>query len=169
MRPLRIILLAAGLLASIPAPAQTTYRWTDKATGQTVFSDRPPPSNVAATVQEETTGHAGEGELPFALRTAASKYPVTLYTADNCLDACRQARELLAGRGIPFSERALKTEGDFAEARNRLGPETPVPSLSVGQQLAKGFDAPSWNGLLDLAGYPRTAPYGARILPATAP
>ena len=43
MNRLHIILLAAALTASPLAGAQTTYRWVDQKTGQTVFSDQPPP------------------------------------------------------------------------------------------------------------------------------
>jgi hypothetical protein len=37
-----------------------------------------------------------------------------------------------------------------------------VPALKVGKQSFRGFEAAAWNNLLDLAGYPKTAPYGSK-------
>ena len=100
--------------------------------------------------------------MPYATRQAAEKFPVTLYTAANCMEACKQARELLNGRGIPFSEKMLKSEEEIAELTKKLGSEAATPSIFVGQQSFKGFEAGTWNNLLDLAGYPKSAPYGAK-------
>ena len=33
--------------------------------------------------------------------------------------------------------------------------------LTVGKTLLSGFEAGQWNSELDIAGYPKTAPYGA--------
>ena len=44
MTALRLILLALSLSLSTMALAQNTYRWVDKNTGQTVYSDHPPPA-----------------------------------------------------------------------------------------------------------------------------
>ena len=43
-----------------------------------------------------------------------------------------------------------------------MGNETFVPGLKVGSQTFPGFEAGSWNNLLDLAGYPTSAPYGSK-------
>lgn len=37
-----------------------------------------------------------------------------------------------------------------------------VPSLKVGRQSVKGFTPESFNNMLDLAGYPASAPYGVK-------
>jgi glutaredoxin len=100
--------------------------------------------------------------MPYATRQAAEKFPVTLYTAANCVDACKQARDLLNGRGVPFSEKMLNSEQEIAELSKRLGGEAATPSIFVGQQSFKGFESGAWNNLLDLAGYPKSAPYGAK-------
>ena len=34
--------------------------------------------------------------------------------------------------------------------------------MSVGQQTVSGLETGAWNNLLDLAGYPKTAPYGSQ-------
>jgi glutaredoxin len=154
-------LITAAFLATAVG-AQTTYRWVDKTTGQTIFSDQPPPPgarNVATTTRDE---RADDSPLPYATRIAVEKFPVTLYTAANCADACRTARELLNGRGVPFTEILLKSPEDIDQLSKKMGGDPSVPSLSVGQQNFKGFEAGSWNNLLDLAGYPASAPYGSK-------
>ena len=37
-----------------------------------------------------------------------------------------------------------------------------VPALKVGNQRVRGFEAGAYDNLLDLAGYPKTAPYGSK-------
>ncbi|MEF8770734.1 MAG: glutaredoxin family protein [Candidatus Accumulibacter phosphatis] len=92
----------------------------------------------------------------------SQKFPVTLYTTATCVEECKQARDMLNRRGIPFSEKMLKSNEESAELSKILGSEAAVPSLIVGQQTFKGLDYGAWNNLLDLAGYPKSAPYGAR-------
>ena len=41
-----LVLFITFSFATSLASAQTTYRWVDKTTGQTVFSDHPPPPGV---------------------------------------------------------------------------------------------------------------------------
>ena len=162
-RPLfRLALLNAALLAATLASAQTTYRWVDQDTGKTVFSDLPPPRGAKQVVKQTGAPPVEDQQLPYATRQAAEKFPVTLYTTANCVEACQQARSLLNGRGVPFAEKMLKSDAELAELAKILGSEAGVPSLAVGQQSVRGLADDAWNNLLDLAGYPRTAPYGAR-------
>ena len=162
------VLLGIALTAS--ASAQTTYRWIDRTTGQTVYSDQPPPPGVRYTTQGSTreteTSEAMASDAPsspsYAVRQAAAKYPVVLYTAAHCTEPCQQARSLLNGRGVPFSEKLLTSPEEAAEIARQMGNETFVPGLKVGSQTFPGFEAGSWNNLLDLAGYPKTAPYGSK-------
>ena len=163
MSMLRPIILATVVLTASLAGAQTTtYRWIDKATGQTVYSDQPPPPGATQVVTKAGPERADGQQLPYATRQAAEKFPVTLYTAASCTDPCKLARDLLNGRGVPFSEKMLKTDEDTAELAKKLGSEASVPSLFVGQQSFKGIESAAWNNLLDLAGYPKSAPYGAK-------
>lgn len=162
MLTVRFVLLIAALIGSSLASAQTTYRWIDKTTGQTVFSDQPPPAGAKQVFKQSGKETGDKPQLPYAIRQAAEKFPVTLYTTANCAEACKQARDLLNGRGIPFAERMLKTEEDSAELTKKLGSEAAIPSLFVGQQGLKGIEPTAWNNLLDLAGYPQTAPYGTK-------
>lgn len=146
MRTLFIALLA---IATTAASAQT-YRWTDSG-GRTVISDSAPPGKPKNVVKsdDKATGN----NLPFATQRAMAAFPVTLYTAPDCADNCKQARELLTSRGVPFTEKLLQNDADFAELKQLVG-DAFVPSLKVGNQRQRGFEAGAYNNLLDLAGYP---------------
>jgi glutaredoxin len=161
MTALRPVLLCAALLATA-ADAQTTYRWIDPATRQTVYSDQAPPSGARQVIRMGAEARGDDPQLPYATRQAAEKFPVTLYTAANCIDPCKQARDLLNGRGTPFTETLLKNEDELLELSRKLGSDAAVPSLFVGKQRLIGFESGAWNSLLDLAGYPKSAPYGAK-------
>lgn len=170
LRPLFCVIFSLALLASA-AHAQTTYRWLDPATGRIVISDMPPPMGVKQVIRQDDkksdkanddTSGGNKQSLPYAARQAAEKFPVTLYTAANCIEGCRQARELLNNRGVPFTERMMQGQEEIAELTKRLGGEATVPSLSVGPQYLKGFEASTWQNLLDLAGYPKSPAYGAK-------
>jgi glutaredoxin len=162
MPKLRLVILSAALLTTSLAVAQNTYRWVDKDTGQTIFSDQPPPPGAKHVVTITAGERIDEQQLPYATRQAAEKFPVTLYTTATCVDECKQARDMLNRRGIPFLEKMLKSNEESAELSKILGSEAAVPSLIVGQQTFKGLDSGAWSNLLDLAGYPKSAPYGAR-------
>ena len=155
MRRLFLLCLA---LACLQAEAQT-YRWTDSA-GRTVISDTPPPGQAKTVVK---TGEAAEGgdTLPFATKRAMEAFPVTLYTSADCVNDCKQARDLMNARGVPFTEKMLQKQEDIDELKQLVG-DTFVPTLKVGKQTQRGFDSAAYNNLLDLAGYPKTAPYGSK-------
>lgn len=170
---LSVLAVLLGVVLTTPAAAQTTYRWIDKASGQTVYSDQPPPPGVRYSTQGRTsTGEASDeasttapsspSSPSYAVRQAAAKYPVVLYTAAHCTDPCQQARTLLNGRGVPFAERMLGTPKDIEDFTKRFGDAAGIPSMSVGQQTVSGLETGAWNNLLDLAGYPKTAPYGSK-------
>jgi Domain of unknown function (DUF4124) len=154
--------LTAMLMSSSLVAAQTTYRWVDPVTGQTVISDQAPPQNAKQVVMRKGPEASGEAQLPFATRQAAEKFPVTLYTSADCIAECKLGRDLLNGRGIPFTETMLKTPQELAELSKQLGSDARVPSIGVGRQYFRGYEIGAWNNLLDLAGYPKTAPYGAK-------
>lgn len=155
---MRRLLITGLILASTCAFGQT-YRWVD-ASGRTVFSDTPPPGKAKNVAKSEAADSSGDN-LPFATKLAMEKFPVTLYTAADCTTDCKQARELLNSRGVPFTEKPLQKKEEFDELSALVG-DAFVPSLKVGKQSARGFSASSFNNLLDLAGYPKTAPYGAK-------
>ena len=149
-------LLFLLLLVMQPALAGNLYRWVDDA-GKVHYGDT--PANDARKVQEKkfdapATPVSGDDALSFEMRRAKQRFPVTLYVADNCKEACQQARDFLKKRDIPFAEKDLKTKEDIAAFKKESGSNT-VPTLSVGTNWLKGFLAQDWQDELDAAGYPK--------------
>ena len=158
---LLVLLVAAAGLASPSSQAQQVYRIVGP-DGKVTFSDQPPPSasNAKVTAASGSAGGASAAGLPFELRQVASKYPVTLYTGDNC-GPCGAARAMLSSRGIPFSEKTVTTAED-TQALKRLSGDSSIPFLTIGSQQLKGFSDAEWTQFLNAAGYPTTS-----ILPPT--
>lgn len=110
---------------------------------------------VDAPAVAPTRGASGEdrfANFPFALRQAATRHPVTLYTSNGC-QPCNRGRQMLVGRGVPFEEKTISNEDD-AEAFSKLGGGTQVPYLTVGSQAVSGYSESEWTRLLNNAGYP---------------
>lgn len=162
MKVLSILIFAAAILP-FAAGAQTTYRWQDPASGQTIFSDQPPPPGARGIEKKTAPGGSDDPQQPYATRVAAEKFPVTLFTAADCGDACASGRKLLNGRGVPFQEKLVQGGSPAMDELKKItGGDALVPVLLVGRQHFRGYDAASWNSLLDLAGYPRTAAFGSK-------
>lgn len=164
--------LALALL-TLAAPVAAQYKVVD-ANGSVTYTDRPPTGgNVKVTEVRRgapAAADSGLGALPADLRQVVQRYPVVLYTANECAP-CVTGRALLTQRGIPFTERKLVTEDDLTTMERALGWRT-VPSLTIGSQPLRGFSSDEWPAFLDAAGYPRESrlprgwtPPGA--LPAT--
>lgn len=158
--PARFLLPALALAAAcamLPSQAQTTvYRWVDK-DGKVHFTDTPPPKDArGATEKRMGGGYVDEGQMPYATRIAAQRHPVTLYTSTDCGELCRQGRELLSRRGVPFAEKNAQANPADAEALQKLAGGLQVPVLRVGDSTLKGFSEDSWQAALDQAGYART-------------
>lgn len=152
-----LVIALALLVAAGGASAQRIYKWTDEQ-GRPQFSDRPPPPGVQAEEQRVFSGRA-EQVPSFSIRAVAANFPVALYTAEGCGAPCDNARQLLATRGIPFTEHSVEgTEEGLETYRQIFGSPETVPAATVGRQILKGFSEESWHTLLDQAGYPRTAP-----------
>ena len=120
--PPKVLSLSLMLaLLSVGAHAQTVYRIVGP-DGKVTFSDRAP--DTAAKPAQTTAGTpsgssaAGAG-LPFELGKVAARFPVTLYTGQNCAP-CDTARRMLEARGVPFSERTINTSEDL-QALTKLG------------------------------------------------
>ena len=176
---MRYLLMLCLALASASVVAET-YRWVDPA-GRTVISDTPPPGRMHS-VSKAGAGAADDDGLPFAVKRAAENFPVTLYTSADCTTQCKDGRDLLNSRGVPFAEKMLQSQDarnllnvrgvpfnekmmqkpeDIDELKQLVG-DAFVPALKVGKQSFRGFEAGAWNNLLDLAGYPKSAPYGSK-------
>lgn len=149
---MRAILLLVLLASAVQAQ---TYRWVDKE-GKVHYGDRPPAA-AAGQAQERRLGTpAADKTLPFGMQQAVANFPVTLYVTADCAEGCKEGREYLKARGIPFSEKNVASSEDI-EALKKLagGSEAVVPVLSVGSKNAKGWLQGDWQRLLDAAGYPK--------------
>ena len=174
-----VILITAALIGS-SAAAQYKYTGPD---GRVIYSDTPPPAapkgskpqavekkDIAASVQS-----SGGTPLPYALQQASRNFPVTLYTATEC-SACASGRAFLTQRGIPFTEKTVKSNEDIA-ALSKLAGAATVPVITIGSNKHLGFEAGAWGESLDTAGYPATsqlppgykAPAAAALVPEKPP
>jgi len=156
---MRSFLFLALSCATFAANAQI-YRWTDD-TGRVHLTDTPPPASAKNVQQRSGSGApvAGAAGLPYTVQRAIKENPVTLFTAPDCAP-CGEARDLLNARGVPFSEVLVADDKRKEELKKAVG-SLSVPSLRVGTGVQKGFEAGSYQSMLDSAGYPRTG-----ILPA---
>jgi glutaredoxin len=145
---------AGAALASPSLQAQTVYRSVGP-DGRITFSDKPPLTPAtkasAATALAAPTA-AGDVGLPYELRQVVGKFPVTLYTSDNCAP-CDGGRRYLVSRGVPFTEKTIITPAD-AEALKALSGSTSLPFLTIGAQHVNGYSSSEWTSNLNAAGYP---------------
>lgn len=149
--PLMLALLAVG------AQAQTVYRIVGP-DGKVTFSDKAPdtPSKNSQVLPAASggNGNAGAG-LPYELGKVAARFPVTIFTGQNC-PPCDSGRRLLESRGIPFTERTINTNEDL-QALSKLGSDSSLPFVKIGGQNLSGFSESEWTQYLDAAGYPKTS------------
>ncbi len=157
--PLGLLLIAASVVA------QPVYRNVDKS-GKISFSDQAPAANAQPAAPRAGISSASTDGLPYELRQVVQRYPVTLYTSDECAP-CVAARSLLLTRGVPFDERQIKTDADTA-ALQRLSGQTSLPVVSIGAQQLKGFSDAEWSQYLDAANYPKSSQLPAGYRSASA-
>lgn len=163
---MKLLLLTMILLQLVATHAQadSIIRWVDKE-GKVHYGDR--PAEDAVKSEQKRFGPAPtvtDEDMPYTVRKAKQDFPVKLYVTESCGDYCVQARSFLNKRGVPFLEKNLVTKEDVDEFKEKTGGNS-IPALTVGNTLLSGFEAGQWNSELDIAGYPKTAPYGARLLP----
>jgi len=152
----RIILGVLMLAASGTLVAAQLYRWVDEK-GNVEYRDTPPPSSAKKVEQRTLGGSTVEASsLPFSVQQAVRNFPVTLWNS-TCGAPCDQAREHLARRGVPHTEKDPQND---VEAFKKLTGGIDVPVLYVGSTRIKGYFEGEWDSALDIAGYPRTAPPG---------
>lgn len=147
-----VITLPSGGIGSI-------FKVVDKF-GRVTFTDKVPNERglmvVQGTGRNELTQIApGFANLPNSLTRIVDRFPVTLYTGNNC-NPCGQARAALAARGIPFIERTVTTQEDV-EALQRVSGDATLPLVTIGGQQIKGFSDIEYAQTLDAAEYPRTS------------
>lgn len=162
----------AGLIALLGGTsglqAQQVYRIVGP-DGRIIFSDQPPAAGKSKTLTPggNDAGTGTNAPLPYELRQAAGRYPVTLYTGSDC-SPCGSARSYLTQRGIPFSEKTVTTKEDAA-ALTRLSGSSDLPVLTIGGQQLKGYSNSEWAQYLDAAGYPKSSQLPAGYRPTSTP
>lgn len=143
-------------LACVGAQAQSVYRIVGP-DGKVTFSDRPPAEASApparSTAAPTASPAAANGALPYELRQVANRYPVTIYTGNDCAP-CGSLRNMLTSRGVPYTERTVASNEDIA-ALQRLSGSTSLPFGTIGGQQLVGFSDAEWIQYLDAAGYPK--------------
>lgn len=164
LRAFFLVLLALAL------PVQAQYRWTDEK-GQTRVTDTPPPPGAKNVRQigappAKPAAEAAQ-QVPFELQRLQKDFPVTLYTAPICKEACAQARAVLNKRGIPFTEIQVWNVETLEELKKAAGNDS-VPALVVGRSVQSGFDQGRYDALLDSAGYPAPGAFPPRAQAAPA-
>ncbi len=151
--PVRWALAALLVMACAPAVAQYKVVQSD---GSVTYTDRPPASGNARITPLGRLGSgapAPEETLPLDLRQVMQRYPVVLYTTQDCVP-CDSGRKLLQQRGVPYGERRVISEEDALALERVVGGRT-VPALTIGSQPVRGFSETEWLAYLDAAGYPR--------------
>jgi glutaredoxin len=141
-------LTAAAALTATPAWALYKVVGPD---GKVTYTDRPPSDRPAAQLKTNGATASTEG-LPYELKQVVSRYPVTLYTGKDC-PPCDGARQMLKGRGVPFTEKTVTASEDLQALRQREGTEQ-LPVVRIGQKQLIGFSQQDWSAYLDAAGYP---------------
>lgn len=160
--PIIRICLLSMMALSFSASAQPLYKWVDKS-GKVHYSDQPPPKEIKKVDQPRLgTSTIETSGLSYGAQKAAQDFPVTLFTSADCKAECDNARAFLRKRGIPFAENVVASPDEATAFKKRFGSDNVfLPSMTVGSQKQQGFEEGAWNGLLDDAGYPRTAIPGA--------
>ncbi len=154
---MKTTLIALAVFASLAPPSAHALYKVVGPDGKVGYTDRPPVDNSRVTHVTPGASASPDGDvaMPYEIRQAMQRSPVTIFTADNC-DPCRVGRDLLARRGIPFQERTLASEEDRAAMKESVG-SNGLPSLKVGTQQIQGYEAGQWNAALDAAGYPASS------------
>lgn len=160
--------LLSGCLLALPSHALYKVVGPD---GRVTYTDRAPTAELGriqplgrdGTPSPEASPNAA---LPLDLRQVSTKFPVTLYTGNDCAP-CDVGRRLLQQRGVPYAERRVLNEDD-AEAMNRITGGRSVPTLMVGTQALRGLSDTDWHAYLDAAGYPRESKLPRGYQPPTA-
>ncbi len=167
---MKLFVLLLGCLPLMFAQAQAgeLFRWQD-GSGKIYYGDTPPANAVDVQNINSSGGTSQDNDLPYESRIAQQNFPVTLYVGSDCDAACVQAHSLLNKRGIPFTEKILKTIEDIDAFKQLSGIAGYVPTLQVGKTFIQGFMESQWNSELDIAGYAKTASYRQQIRQQSAP
>lgn len=148
------LVAAAWLVAHGPAWALYKVVGPD---GKVTYTDRPPVSDSAAGASTSTVRSSSGPDvsrLPLAVRQAAQRFPVQLFTSTGC-EPCESARLYLTRRGVPFAELTVES-AEQQQAMRQSFKVDGLPLLRVGGKNMAGYNEREWGAYLDAAGYPAT-------------
>ena len=97
---------------------------------------------------------ARRAALPYELRQAASRYPVTLYTTAELRRPATPAATGCASAAFP-SPRSRSRAPRTARPSSALSARRDCPTLTIGTQTVRGLAPSNGTRYLDAAGYPR--------------
>ncbi|MDH2917207.1 MAG: glutaredoxin family protein, partial [Gallionella sp.] len=139
---MKAILFLLSFFLSAQSQAGELYRSIDSS-GKVHYSDRP----LAGTEDVERLKLGSEPTpdegLPYETQKAKQFFPVTLYVFDECGTPCKEARQLLKDRGIPFTEKNLVTKEEMDEFR-KSSQSNQAPAMTLGKAWVRGFLASEW-------------------------
>jgi glutaredoxin len=158
----KTLLIASMLvLINVSALADTLYRWVDSE-GKVHYGDRPEEDAAKVEQKKFVVPNVGDEDLfPYETRQARQNFPVTLFVQESCGDICAQARAFLNKRGVPFDEKLLVTQEEV-ESFKKISGGNSIPTVAIGKTYLQGFEQGQWGNELDVAGYPKVAPYGVK-------
>jgi len=145
--------LAICFFLCVSSAQAQMYRWVD-ADGRIHFSDKPPAKYLPKNHDIRDGSESGAGGLNYVLSQAMQNFPVTLYTSGEC-PPCNDGRAYLKKRGIPFTEKTIKTNDDNAKLKE-AGGNGQLPFLTIGRHSHTGFTESEWGTTLTAAGYPES-------------
>jgi glutaredoxin len=149
------LFVLVSLLVLANVQAGELYRSVDK-DGKVHYSDTPYMGTEDIEALKVDKAPTADAPLSYETQRAKQYFPVTLYTFPDCGSVCKQARDLLVNRGIPFTDKSLVSQEDIDAFRKNSG-DSQLPAMTVGKTWLKGFLAEQWNSELDNAGYPKKA------------
>lgn len=139
-----------ALLWFIASPAWALYKVVGP-DGRVTYTDRAPTSQPARALKANG-GSTATDALPYELQKLVERYPVVLYTGNNCTP-CDTGRQLLKARGVPFTEKTVSTSEDIRQFRSQESTDQ-LPTVRIGQKQLSGLQHAEWTSYLDAAGYP---------------
>jgi len=155
------ILLLAGLLFAMSCvQAGEYYRGTNQSGKVKYYGDQLPLSKDVVVEKKvfKVAPDPENADMPYETRIAHEHFPVTLYTSNDCKEKCVRAKDFLDNRGIPFVEKSLSSKRAISDFEDQSGSDA-IPTLGVGKNYFADFSAKQWNSELDIAKYPKVAPY----------
>lgn len=148
--PAWLSVLLSTSLASLSGPAWALYKVVGP-DGRVTYTDRAPVDKPAKAIKANGASVPTDA-LPYELQKVVSRFPVTLYTGNNCTP-CDTARQLLKARGVPFTEKTVVSSEDIRQFRSQEATDQ-LPTVRIGQKQLSGLQHNDWTAYLDAAGYP---------------